>query len=62
MLLPTETESYQRDGYVIPSEFRLTDDELADLREAVDTVLANNPNIPSDRLINPHLNGGVPMG
>ena len=54
--------SYQRDGYVIPSEFRLTDDELADLREAVDTVLADNSDIPSDRLINPQLNRGRPCG
>ena len=62
MLLPTEIKSYQRDGYVIPAEFRLADGELADLREAVDAVLADNPDIPTDRLINPHLNGGRPYG
>ncbi|PPR59887.1 MAG: hypothetical protein CFH10_01736 [Alphaproteobacteria bacterium MarineAlpha4_Bin2] len=62
MLLPTEIESYRRDGYVIPADFRLTDNEVADLREAVDVVLAENPNIPPDRLINPHLNRGRPYG
>ncbi|MEE2688894.1 MAG: phytanoyl-CoA dioxygenase family protein [Pseudomonadota bacterium] len=45
MLLPTEAESYQRDGYVIPSKFRLADSDLMELREAVNAILVGNPDV-----------------
>lgn len=62
MLTSAEQEAYARDGYVIPKGFRLSETDLADLSEAVDVVLAGNPEIPPDRIINPHLNGGRPYG
>ena len=62
ILSHTEIETYHRDGYVIPDGFRLSDDELAGLRSALDQVMADNPTILPDRLMNVHLNGGKPYG
>lgn len=62
MLSQTEIESYKRDGYVIPAAFRLAEDECEVLREGLDQVLAKNPGVPPDRLINVHLNGKPPYG
>lgn len=62
MLSQTEIAAYHRDGYVIPTNFRFNDEELADLREGLDAVLENNPDIMPDRLMNPHLNQGKPYG
>ena len=62
MLTASEITQYRQDGYVIPSGFRFDDLALEALREAVDTVLASNPNIKPDRIINPHLNAGRPYG
>ena len=62
MLMHTEIEAYHRDGYVVPSGFRLDDDELECLRSAVDQVVRDNPDMPPDRLINVHLNQGTPYG
>jgi hypothetical protein len=62
MLSESEIETYHREGYVIPKIFRFDDEELANLREGLDAVLANNPDIMPDRLMNPHLNQGEPYG
>lgn len=62
MLSSWEIEHYRRDGYVIPAGFHLSETELAPLRDAVDRVLSDNPDIMPDRMINPHLNGGRPYG
>ena len=62
MLTASEITQYRQDGYVIPSGFRFDDSALEALRKAVDTVLASNPNIKPDRIINPHLNAGRPYG
>lgn len=62
MLTPAEIATYHREGYVIPQGFRLGDGELQRLREALDAVLADNPDIMPDRLMNPHLDGGKPYG
>lgn len=62
MLTKAEIERYQKDGYVIPDGFQLSESELAPLRDAVDCVLTDNPDIMPDRMINPHLNGGRPYG
>ena len=57
-----EIDAYRRDGYVIPAGFRLGGEELAILRSALERVLADNPDILPDRLINTHLDGGKPYG
>ena len=62
MLTTAEIETYHREGYVIPQDFRLGDDEVQRLRDALDAVLADNPDIMPDRIMNPHLNGGKPYG
>lgn len=62
MLTSAEIETYHREGYVIPQGFRLGDGELQRLRDALDAVLADNPDIMPDRLMNPHLDGGKPYG
>ncbi len=62
MLTAEEIETYHRDGYVIPQNFQLRNDELQRLRNALDAVLADNPDIMPDRIMNPHLNGGKPYG
>ena len=62
MLTQLEIQTYQRDGYVIPSGFRLGAAELATLRSALERVLDDNPDILPDRLINTHLDSGRPYG
>lgn len=53
-LTPAEAKTYREDGLVIP-DFRLPDSLLARLREALDRVLAMNPDISPDRLTNAHI-------
>ena len=62
MLSRMEIQAYRRDGWVIPKGFRLNDHECQSLASAVDRVLADNPNILPDRMINTHLDGGAPYG
>ena len=62
MLTAGEVETYHREGWVIPQGFRLDDAELADLRAALDRVMADNGEILPDRIMNPHLDGGAPYG
>jgi hypothetical protein len=62
MLTPDEIAQYETDGYVIPKGFQVDSETLASLRVALDAVLAGNPDIMPDRMINPHLNGGRPYG
>ena len=52
-----EIETYHREGLVVP-EYRLPEARLQLLREALETVLENNPDVPRERLINPHLDRG----
>ena len=62
MLTQAEVETYHRDGYVIPQSFCFEPEELSELRDGLDAVLAQNPDIMPDRLMNPHLNQGKPYG
>ncbi|MDA0862689.1 MAG: hypothetical protein O3A99_08265, partial [Proteobacteria bacterium] len=55
-------KQYRQDGYVIPYGFRFDDAVVEALRTAVDTILAINPKMKPDRIINPHLNEGRPYG
>ena len=59
-LTEAEIEAYRRDGYVVPSGFRLGAGELEALQSAVNRVLRDNPEVEPDRIINPHLDGGRP--
>ena len=62
MITNAEIAAYHRDGYVVPAGFQLNASELETLRGALDRVLADNPDISPDRLMNSHLNCGKPYG
>ena len=62
MITETEIDAYGRDGWVVPQAFRLDKDELGRLADATERVLADNPEILPDRMINTHLDGGAPYG
>lgn len=62
MLSAGEIDRYHRDGYVIARGFQLTPHECARLQADLETVLQQNSDIPSDRLINVHLEGKPPYG
>ena len=62
MLDPEEVVAYERDGYVIPRRFRLPAEEVSALREGLDAVLASNPDVPPDRMVNVHADGKPPYG
>ena len=54
MLSEREVALYHEDGIIVP-DYRLPDDVLAEMREALDRLIANNPETPSDFLLSPHL-------
>ena len=54
-------ECYQRDGLVIP-DYRVPGEKLSALRIALDTVIAANPDVRSEKLISPHLESGSAEG
>jgi len=62
MLTPDEADTYNREGWVIPKNFQLNEEELERLRKAIDAVLQENSEILPDRMINTHLDGGGPYG
>jgi len=62
MLTDAEIATYHQDGLVIPDGFRLSDSQVEGLRDAVDRVVAANPDTPSDGLINVHLDKAPPFG
>ena len=62
ILTPVKRQAYARDKYLIPGAFRLSEQVVAGLAGAIDEILADNPDIPPDRMINPHLDGGRPYG
>jgi hypothetical protein len=62
MLNEQEITSYQQNGYIVPSDFHLAPDETNALRADLEKVPKQNPDIPSERLINPHLDGKLPYG
>ena len=53
-LTATELEQYRRDGWVVPG-FRLPATEVNALRAALDRIIADNPGIRPERLVNAHL-------
>ena len=50
-----ETARYRRDGYVVPADFRLPPDLLAEAKAEYDRLLAENAGIASDIMLGPHL-------
>jgi hypothetical protein len=59
-LSDAELATYRRDGLVVP-EFRLDGDTLGTLREALDELLAKNPEADRNIIICPHLSGYGPL-
>ena len=53
-LTAAEIEQYQEQGYVIP-KYRLPDELLQRLREALDRVLATYTDVAQEDLANPHM-------
>ncbi len=58
-LSPAERRHYQEQGYVIPG-YRLPADQLAELRAAVDWVIANNPQARPEHLVSVHVVNNQP--
>jgi hypothetical protein len=54
MLSEDEVARYREDGIVVP-DYRLPDDVLAEMRAALDRLIANNPGVESDFMLSPHL-------
>lgn len=57
LLQPDEVLQYRKDGYIVPS-FRLDEVQLKAGRKAMDEILANNPNVMPELLVNAHLVNG----
>ncbi len=53
ILTPEDIRVYRRDGLVVP-DYRLADDALSMLREAVDRLIADHPDIRPEALSGPH--------
>jgi hypothetical protein len=51
-----EIETYQRDGVVVPA-FRLSPERTADLRAALDEIIAANPDRRPEQLVSIHIDG-----
>ena len=53
-LSKNEVNDYQKKGYVVPN-YRLPNQKLHLLEEAVDELVQNNPSVPPEYLIGPHI-------
>lgn len=53
-LKPAESQQYESDGFVIPS-FRLSENKLTELRDSLDQLLADNPLVRPEKLVNAHV-------
>lgn len=49
-----EIDHYHREGYVVP-EFRLNAEHIDALRRAVDALIARNPDVRPEKLVNAHI-------
>ncbi len=56
-LRPHEVATYRRDGLVIPG-YRLPEGQLQRLREALDRLIADNPQVRPEQLISAHVARG----
>ena len=55
-LTSQEVATYHRDGYVVPA-FSLSEEKLAGLRQALDAVIADNPDVRPEKLVSVHIEG-----
>ena len=49
-----EIESYHRDGYVVP-RYQLEPEFLKELQDALNKLIADNPGIRPEKLVNAHI-------
>jgi len=56
-----EIESYHRDGYVVP-RYQLEPEFLKELQDALNTLIAENPCIRPEKLVNAHIQSGQVQG
>ena len=61
LLTDEEVNHYREEGYVIP-DYRLPDDVLGRLREALDRLINDNPNIRPEMLLGVHISKGYADG
>jgi hypothetical protein len=61
MLSVHELQTYRDDGLVIPKDYRVPAQLLERLRDAVEAVIASNPDTPQDQLFNLHLDRAPPF-
>ena len=59
MLTESEVAQYHEAGYVVP-QFRLSLDQVTRLREALDRVIAANPDRRPEQLVSVHISGREP--
>ena len=55
-LTEAEIAQYRRDGWVIP-RFRLPEDEVAKMRDALDALIRANPGVRPEKLVSAHIEG-----
>ena len=55
-LSETEIAHYHREGWLIP-QFRLADDEVTRLRDALDELIRANPGVRPEKLVSAHIEG-----
>lgn len=60
-LTPQEIEQFHTDGFVVP-RFRLSDERVAQLRDALDRVIESNPDTRPERLVSVHITGPTTEG
>ena len=60
-LTTAEIEHYRCEGFVVP-QFRLTDERVGRLREALDRVIRDNPTTRPEQLVSVHIAGKASEG
>jgi ectoine hydroxylase-related dioxygenase (phytanoyl-CoA dioxygenase family) len=55
-LSASEIDHYRREGWVIP-HFALAEARVAQMREALDTLIRNNPGVRPEKLVSAHIEG-----
>jgi ectoine hydroxylase-related dioxygenase (phytanoyl-CoA dioxygenase family) len=55
-LTPPEIARYQREGWLIP-RFRLPDARVAEMRDALDALIRDNPGVRPEKLVSAHVEG-----
>lgn len=53
-LTPDEIQQYREEGWLVPS-LRLPDERLAELRKALDELIASNPDVRPEKLVSAHI-------